>query len=133
MIDFKGHRFEKNIILLCVRWYLAYPLSYRDLEEMMRERGVEADHSNIYRWVKKFTPQLEAFFWKGKKRPVGKSWRMDETYIKINCQWKYLYRAVARTARLSTSCSPHIGIRRPLYTFSRKPSSNTVTGQDHNR
>ena len=99
MIDFKGHRFEKNIILLCVRWYLAYPLSYRNLEEMMRERGIEVDHSNIYRWVQKFTPQLEASFRKGKKRPVGKSWRMDETYIKIKGQWKYLYRAVDKNGQ----------------------------------
>jgi transposase-like protein len=96
MIDFKGHRFEKDIILLCVRWYLAYSLSYRNLEEMMEERGVEVDHSNIYRWVQKFTPLLEAAFRKGKKRSVGKSWRMDETYIKIKGQWKYLYRAVDR-------------------------------------
>src|SRR5512147_1224756 len=94
MIDFKGHRFEKDLILLCVRWYLAYPLSYRNLEDMMAERGVEVDHSNIYRWVQKFTPQLEAAFRKGKKRPVGTSWRMDETYIKVKGEWKYLYRAV---------------------------------------
>jgi transposase-like protein len=94
MIDFKGHRFEKDLILLCVRWYLAYPLSYRNLEEMMAERGVEVDHSTIYRWVQKFTPKLEAAFRKGKKRSVGTSWRMDETYIKIKGQWKYLYRAV---------------------------------------
>ena len=99
MIDFKGHRFEKDIILLCVRWYLAYPLSYRNLEEMMAERGVEVDHSNIYRWVQKFTPQLEAAFRKGRKRPVGKSWRMDETYIKIKGQWKYLYRAVDKAGQ----------------------------------
>src|SRR5512135_1556597 len=96
MIDFKGHRFEKDIILLGVRWYLAYPLSYRNLEEMMAERGVEVDHSNLYRWVQKFTPQLEAAFRKGKKRPVGTSWRMDETYIKIKGQWRYLYRAIDR-------------------------------------
>ncbi len=83
MIDFKGHRFERDIILLCVRWYLAYPLSYRNLAEMMEERGVEVDPSNLYRWVQKFTPKLEAAFRKGKKRPVGNSWRMDETYIKI--------------------------------------------------
>ena len=94
MIDFKGHRFEKDIILLCVRWYLAYPLSYRNLEDMMEERGVEVDHSTIYRWLQKFTPKLEAAFRKGKKRPVGTSWRMDETYIKIKGQWKYLYRAL---------------------------------------
>src|SRR5512143_969509 len=96
MIDFKGHRFEKDIILLCVRWYLAYPLSYRNLEEMMEERGVQVDHSNIYRWVQKFTPHLEAAFRQGKKRPVGRSWRMDETYIKIKGPWRYLYRAVDR-------------------------------------
>src|SRR5574339_716606 len=99
MIDFKGHRFEKDIILLCVRWYLAYPLSYRHLEEIMEERGVAVDHSNIYRWVQKFTPKLEAVFRKGKKRPVGTSWRMDETYIKIKGQWKYLYRAVDKAGQ----------------------------------
>ncbi len=94
MIDFKGHRFEKDIILLCVRWYLAYPLSYRNLEEMMEERGVQVDHTNIYRWVRKVTPLLEAAFRKGRKQPVGDSWRMDETYIQVKGQWKYLYRAV---------------------------------------
>src|SRR5512135_3069653 len=81
MIDFKGHRFEKDIILLCVRWYVAYPLSYRNLEEMREERGVEVDHSNLYRWVQKFTPPLEAVFRQGKKRPVGTRWRMDKTSI----------------------------------------------------
>ena len=96
MIDFKGHRFEQDIILTSVRWYLAYPLSYRNLEEMMAERGVDVDHSSVDRWVQKFTPQLEAAFRKGKKRPVGTRWRMDETYIKIKGQWKYLYRAVDR-------------------------------------
>ena len=94
MIDFKGHRFEQDIILTSVRWYLAYPLSYRNLEEMMAERGVEVDHATIYRWVQKFTPPLEAAFRHGKKHPVGNSGRMDETYIKIKGQWKYLYRAV---------------------------------------
>lgn len=99
MINFKGHRFEKDLILTGVRWYLAYPLSYRHLEEMMEERGVEVDHSSIYRWVQKFTPQLEAAFRKGNKRPVGTSWRMDETYIKIKGQWRYLYRAVDKAGQ----------------------------------
>jgi putative transposase len=99
MIDFKGHRIEKDIILTCIRWYLAYPLSYRNLEEMMAERGAPVDHSNIYRWVQKFTPKLEAVFRKGKKRSVGKSWRMDETYIKVMGQWKYLYRAVDKNGQ----------------------------------
>jgi putative transposase len=96
MIDFKGHRFEKDIILTCVRWYLAYPLSYRNLKEMMAERGLSVDHTNIYRWVQKFTPKLKAVFRKGNKRLIGRSWRADETYIKIRGQWRYLYRAVDR-------------------------------------
>jgi transposase-like protein len=65
LIDFKGHkghRVEKNIILICARWYLAYPLSYRDWEAMMEERGVPMDHSNSYRWVQKFIPRLETAF-----------------------------------------------------------------------
>ncbi|WP_051300027.1 IS6 family transposase [Methylobacter luteus] len=99
MIDFKGHRIEKTIILTCVRWYLAYSLSYRNLEEMMAERGVTIDHSNIYRWVQKFTPKLEAVFRKGNQRPVGTSWRVDETYIKIKGQWRYLYRAVDKAGQ----------------------------------
>ncbi len=99
LIDFKGHRFEKDIILLCVRWYLAYPLSYRNQKDMMLERGVEVDHSNIYRWVQKLTPQLEAAFRKGEKRAVGNSWRMDENYVKVKGQWKYLYRAVDKQGK----------------------------------
>jgi len=64
------------------------------LEEMLAKRGVDMDHSSVYRWVQKFTPQLEAAFQKGRKHPVGTSWRMDETYIQVKGQWKYLYRAV---------------------------------------
>ena len=71
--------FEQDIILTSVRWYLAYLLSYRHLEEMMAERGVDVDHSSVYRWVQKFTLQLEAAFRKGQKRPVSQNWRMDET------------------------------------------------------
>ena len=83
MIDFRGHRFERDLILTSVRWYLAYPLSDRNLEEMLAGRGVDVDHSRVYRWVQKFTPQLEAAFRKDHKRLVGRCWRMDETYIKI--------------------------------------------------
>jgi putative transposase len=85
---------RKSHHLTGIRWYQAYPLSYRHLEEMMEERGVEVDHSSIYRWVRKFTPKLEAAFRRSKKRSVNKSWRMDETDIKIKGQWRYLYRAV---------------------------------------
>jgi putative transposase len=76
-----------------VRWYVAYPISYRQLEEMMRERGVEVDHSTLNRWVLKYVPLLDQQF-RARKRPVGSSWRMDETYVRIEGAWKYLYRAV---------------------------------------
>lgn len=92
-MEFKGSHFESDIILQCVRWYLSYPLSYRNLEEMMLERGVEVDHSSINRWVLKYTPEIERRFRKY-KRPTGSSWRMDETYIRVKGKWKYLYRAV---------------------------------------
>ena len=72
-----------DIVLTCIRWYAAYPLSYRHLEEMMHERGVVVDHSSISRWAIKFLPLLEKIFRKHKRR-VGGSWRMDETYIKVD-------------------------------------------------
>ena len=79
---------------MLVRWYLAYSLSYRDVEELALERGLKVDHSTINRWVIHYSPQLEETFRKHYKRPVGIPWRMDETYIKIKGRWKYLYRAV---------------------------------------
>jgi putative transposase len=77
-----------------VRWYLAYSLSYRDVEELALERGLQVDHSTIHRWVVDYSPQLEAAFRKRHKRPCGGSMRMDETYIKVKGEWVYLYRAV---------------------------------------
>jgi putative transposase len=93
MVSFKAAHFEQDIILTCVRWYVAYPLSYRQLEELMQERGVSVDHSTINRWVVKYSPPLEEAFHR-RKRPVWVSWRMDETYIKVKGEWRYLYRAV---------------------------------------
>ncbi|NMM03524.1 IS6 family transposase [Paraburkholderia sp. RP-4-7] len=91
----KRLHYPLDVILLCVRWYVAYSLSLRDLEEMMAERGFEVDHSSVHRWVIKLVPLFEKAFRKH-KRPVGRSWRMDETYVKVKGQWKYLYRAVDR-------------------------------------
>ena len=84
-----------EVMLVCVRWYAAYPLSLRHIEEMMAERGVVVDHATVHRWSIKILPVLAAVF-RRRKRPVGMSWRMDETYIKVGGQWKYLYRAVDR-------------------------------------
>src|SRR5438874_3778765 len=92
-LDFKGAHFPPEVILMGVRWYVAYPLSTRHVEALMEERGVEVDHSTINRWVIKYSPQLEEAFHR-RKRPVWVSWRMDETYIKVKGQWRYLYRAV---------------------------------------
>jgi len=92
-VNFKGVHFPQEIILTCVRWYVAYPLSTRHVEELMQERGVSIDHSTVNRWVIKYSPPLEDAFHR-RKRPVGRSWRMDETYIKIKGEWRYLYRAV---------------------------------------
>ena len=93
MISFKGRHFQKEMILQSVRWYLAYALSYRDIEEIMSERGFVVDHSTIQRWVVHFSPHLLNAFHKKKKRP-GDRWRLDETYLKVKGQWKYFYRAV---------------------------------------
>ena len=98
MLNFKGMRFPIDVILVCIRWYAAYPLSYRHLEEMMEERGVSVDHSSINRWAVRFLPLIER--WPGNtSAPVGGSWRMDETYIKIKGAWKYLYRAVDKQGK----------------------------------
>jgi putative transposase len=98
MLNFKGMRFPIDVILVCIRWYVAYPLSYRHLEEIMAERGVSVDHSSINRWAIRFLPIVEKM---GRKhrRPVGGSWRMDETYIKVKGVWKYLYRAVDKQGK----------------------------------
>jgi hypothetical protein len=93
MIEFKGSHFERDVILWAVRWYVAYPISYRQLEEMMEEHGVEVDHATLNRWVLKYVPLLDQEF-RARKRPVGPSWRMDETYVRVRGTWKYLYRAV---------------------------------------
>lgn len=98
MLNFKGMRFPIDVILVCIRWYVAYPLSYRHLEDIMEERGVSVDHSSINRWAVRFLPLIEKMSRKH-KRPVGGSWRMDETYIKVKGVWKYLYRAVDKQGK----------------------------------
>jgi putative transposase len=97
-VSSKGAHFPQEIILTGVRWYVVYPLSTRHVEELMLERGVHVDHATLNRWVVKYSPPLEEAFHR-RKRPVWLSWRMDETYIKVNGQWYYLYRAVDKTGQ----------------------------------
>jgi putative transposase len=92
-VNFKGAHFPQDIILTGVRWYVAYPVSTRHVEELMRERGVYVDHATINRWVIRYSPQLEDAFHR-RKRPAWRRWRMDETYIRVKGAWRYLYRAV---------------------------------------
>ena len=90
---FAGFRFPPEVIVVAVRWYLRYGLSYRDVEELLAERGVEVDHVTVYRWVQRFTPMLvEAA--RPCRHAVGNRWFVDETYVKVGGVWRYVYRAV---------------------------------------
>ena len=94
MNDFKGRHFTGEVILWAVRWYCRYGISYRDLAEMLAERGIDVDHTTIYRWVQRYAPEMEKrlrWFW---RRGFDLSWRLDETYVKVRGKWTYLYRAV---------------------------------------
>ncbi len=95
---FKGRHFDQQVIILCVRWYLGYKLSSRDLVEMMGERGIQLAHTTILRWVQRYVPAFEKC-WSRYARVVGGPWRCDETYIKVNGLWTYLYRAVDKQGR----------------------------------
>ena len=90
---FRGRHFDREVIILCVRWYLRYKLSFRDLVEMMSERGLHLAHTTILRWVQRYAPEFIKR-WNRFERPAGRSWRVDETYIRVRGQWTYLYRAV---------------------------------------
>ena len=94
MSDFKWRHFCGEMILCFVRWYCKYGISYRDLVEMMRERGLEVDHTTLYRWVQHDAPEMEKRLRWHWKSSMGYSWRVDETYVKVKGEWTYLYQTL---------------------------------------
>jgi transposase-like protein len=132
---FAGRHFDREIIVLCVRWYLRYKLSLRDLVEMMAERGLDIAHTTIMRWVQRYVPEFEKR-WNGYARKSGRSWRVDETYLKVRGRWVYLYRAVDRDGntvdfRLSPKrdvAAAKAFFRKALRTQLRAPVSITLDG-----
>ena len=90
---FKWRQFEAEIIVCAVRWYLRYSLSYREVQELLAERGINVDHFTIWRWVQRYAPEL-ALRQRSHLKPTNKSWRVDETYVRVKGEWCYLYRAV---------------------------------------
>ncbi len=133
---FKRRRFPVEIILVCVRWYCKYGISYRDLVEMMQERGVEVDPSTIMRWVHRYAPELEkrVRWYQGYR---ATSWRVDETYVKVGGRWKYLFRAVDKHGRLidfmlsdrRNTRAAHRFLGKALTTMRHWPPSSITTDQ----
>ncbi|MGM9438074.1 IS6 family transposase [Klebsiella quasipneumoniae] len=118
MTDFKWRHFQGDVILWAVRWYCRYPISYRDLEEMLAERGISVDHTTIYRWVQCYAPEMEKrlrWFW---RRGFDPSWRLDETYVKVRGKWTYLYRAVdKRGDTIDFGTVAKLAMRQPFVLF----------------
>ena len=116
---FGGRHFDQEVIVLCVRWYLRFKLSYRDLVEMMAERGLPMAHTTIMRWVHHYVPEFERR-WNRFARPVGHSWRVDETYVKIRGEWVYLYvRWIAKEAQWTFASAPGAMLPRPRRSSAR--------------
>jgi IS6 family transposase len=109
---FRGRHFADEVIVLCVRWYLRYSLSYRDLTEMMAERNLLLAPSTIWRWVQCYAPELNTRI-RRELKPTNGSWRTDETYIRVAGRWTYLYRAVDSTGATIDFFFPRLGIYPP--------------------
>jgi transposase-like protein len=132
---FKGRHFEQEIIVLCVRWYLRYKLSYRDLVEMMAERGLSIAHTTILRWVQRYAPEFDKR-WSRFSVSAGTSWRVDETYVRIRDRWAYLYRAVDASGQtVDFRLSPRRNVasakaffRKAVRSQGRSPETVTLDG-----
>jgi transposase-like protein len=127
---FKWRQTEPVLILSAVRWYLRYSLSLRDVEELLKERGLEADHTTVWRWVQRYSPELEQRLRRHLK-PTNKSWRVDETYVRVKGCWCYLYRAIdsaGATIDFLLSALRDAGAAKQLF---RKALSNLSHPQPH--
>src|SRR5947209_13819315 len=122
---FKGRHFDQAIVVLCVRWYLSFKLSSRDLAAMMGEHGLAIAHTTILRWVQHDTPEFEKR-WQRYARPVGGSWRMEETYVKVRGEWMYLYRAVDQVGQTVEFPLSRRRDRKAAQTFLRQAMRNQV-------
>jgi len=109
---FAGFRFPSDVIVVAVRWYLRFGLSYRDVEELLAERGIRVDHVTIYRWVLRFTPLL-ADAARPCRHRVGDRWQVDETYVRVAGRWRYVYRAIDQSGQVIDVLSPHAETPRP--------------------
>ena len=127
--DFKWRHYRGEIILWTVRWYCRYGISYRELDEMLCERGVDVDHTTIYRWVHRYAPEIEKRLrWQYRPRSFAESWRVDETYIKAKGKWAYLYRAVTKsgdTIDFYLSSTRNAKALRPLKDWQKPYAINT--------
>jgi transposase-like protein len=108
---FEGRQFPAGIILWAVRWYLQFPISYRDLKRMFADRGVQVNHTTLFRWIQAYAPELDKWV-RPHLRMTNGSWRVDETYIRVKGQWVYLYRAVDAGGRTIDFCSRQSGMPR---------------------
>jgi transposase-like protein len=124
---FAGFCFPPDVIVLAVRWYLRFSLSYRDIEELLAERGVEVDHVTVYRWVVRFTPLL-AEAARPCRHAVGNRWRVDETYLKVAGHWRYVYRAIDQFGQvIDVFVSPRRDANAARRFFKRAIGATTVT------
>jgi transposase-like protein len=124
---FAGFRFPSDVIIVAVRWYLRFGLSYRDVEELLAERGVEADHVSVYRWVQRFTPLLPDAA-RPCRHSVGDRWQVDETYVRVAGRWRYVYRAIDQVGQvIDVLVCPRRDVTAARRFFERAIGATTVT------
>jgi transposase-like protein len=124
---FAGFRFPSDVIVVAVRWYLRFGLSYRDVEELLAERGVEADHVSVYRWVQRFTPLL-ADGARPCRHSIGDRWQVDETYVRVAGRWRYVYRAIDQVGQvIDVFVCPRRDVTAACRFFERAIGATTVT------